>query len=198
MKHQAAISFILEKLEEELASHFTYHNLRHTLDVMEVCEQLCEAENVPPYEQVLLRTAAAYHDAGFLESPQNHEEAGCRMVQRYLPIFGYSDNAIERICDIILATKIPQTPHNLLEEILCDADLDYLGRIDFLEIGQGLFMELKTRGMLQTEQEWNLLQLQFLSEHKYFTTTNQQRREPLKQVHLSQLRSVVDNYHLKE
>lgn len=194
MEQQAAITFILEKLESELDPVFTYHDLRHTLDVINACAEISEAERIGPQDRKLLLTAAAYHDAGFLENTKAHEEAGCQIAHRILPMFQYTHEEIEQICGMIIATRLPQSPTNQLEAILCDADLDYLGRDDFNQIGNGLYLEFKARGILETEQAWNRLQVQFLESHRYFTETNRARRNPQKLQHLVELKKIVAAY----
>ncbi|MEM1216569.1 MAG: HD domain-containing protein [Bacteroidota bacterium] len=148
MNYQAAKDFILEKLRTELADELYYHGLHHTLDVLAVTEELAELLDIAPHERVLLRTAALYHDAGFTVSATEHELRGCEIARAHLPGFGYRPADIERICGMITATKIPQSPQNQLEEILCDADLDYLGRDDFYPIGATLFDELHARKVI--------------------------------------------------
>jgi uncharacterized protein len=88
---------------------------------------------------------------------------------------------------MVMATRVPQQPHNTLSRILCDADLDYLGRPDFFRIGSTLFTELKHYGVISTEREWNQLQVHFLQNHEYFTARNKRLREPQKQVHLARV-----------
>ena len=133
----------------------------------------------------LLKIAALYHDVGFTEKDLDHENVGCRIARESLPGFGFSPEQVEKVCGMIQATRIPQAPRNKLARILCDADLDYLGRGDFTSIGNSLFKEMKHYGVLKTEREWNELQVRFLERHKYFTVTNKQGREPLKQQHLA-------------
>lgn len=87
----------------------------------------------------------------------------------------------------------PQAPRNKLARILCDADLDYLGRPDFVRIGSTLFTEMKHYGVLSTEREWNELQERFLERHKYFTATNKRLREPVKQEHLAAVKAWLAN-----
>ena len=86
-----------------------------------------------------------------------------------------------------MVTKIPQQPKNLLQRIICDADLDYLGRNDFEVIGEKLRQEFLVYGVVQTEEEWDRLQLKFLTSHKYHTASSQHMREPVKQMHLHSL-----------
>jgi len=188
MNYHAAKAYILDKLEQELSPQLTYHSIAHTHDVLQVTQELCEAERIAPYETLLLKTAALFHDSGFTRSSQHHEEHGCAIVREVLPGYDYRESEVERICGMIMATKIPQSPQNYLEKILCDADLDYLGRDDFYSIGNTLFTELKAYNVLSTELDWNQLQINFLEAHHFFTPTNVQRREPQKQEHLRQLK----------
>lgn len=191
MNYQAAKSFIINKLQTELASNLYYHGLHHTLDVLQVAGDLCVAQQCTAYETTLVKTAALFHDSGFTISSQEHEKLGCDIVRKYLPDFGYSTQEIATICGMIMATKIPQSPNSHLEEILCDADLDYLGRSDFYSIGATLFRELQAFDLVQKEEEWNKIQVSFLESHAFFTTTNKQRRAPQKQRHLDELRGLI-------
>lgn len=194
MNYKAAKQFILEKLERELPAQLTYHGLHHTLDVLATTKELCFLENISAHNTVLLKTAALFHDSGFVVSNVEHEKKGCRIARQSLPIFGYKVSEVEQICGMIMATKIPQSPQNFLEEIICDADLDYLGRDDFYKIGSTLFSELQAYDILETEQEWNLIQVKFLENHTFFTLTNRQRRAPKKAAYLDELRGLVAAY----
>ena len=194
MNFHAAKAFILDKLESELSDQLYYHGIHHTLDVLYTIEELCYNEKVTPYEELLLKTAALFHDSGFIIESKEHEQLGCGIVRTHLPRYGYTDREIERICGMIMATKIPQSPQNYLEEIMCDADLDYLGRDDFYDIGHTLFKELKASNVLDNEETWNRIQINFLENHSFFTSTNQRRRAPKKQQYLNELREIVAQY----
>ena len=129
--------------------------------------------------------------AGFLETYSNHEAAGCRifMEDAEFMLYELTINEKEVICQIITATKIPQEPNGLFEEIICDADLDYLGRDDFWLIGKKLYAELLAYGFINNENDWNSLQYAFLEKHYYFTKTAQKLRgnkkaEYLQSIHL--------------
>lgn len=194
MNYHAAKAFILEKLERELSPQLTYHGMHHTLDVLKITIELIKLERITPYEGMLLQTAALFHDSGFTINNKNHEELGCQIARQNLPRYDFSHLEIERICGMIMATKIPQSPQNHLEEILCDADLDYLGRDDFFTIGATLFAELRAYNVLQTEETWNRIQVNFLENHTFFTSTNQERRTARKMDYLSQLKAIVAGY----
>ena len=111
------------------------------------------------------------------------------MAKEILPAYGLNAEQVETIANMIKATRIPQSPATQLEKILCDADLDYLGRDDFYEIGGRLLEELKTQGVVETEREWNLVQKTFLESHRYHTKFSKETRENKKQQHLEEIRA---------
>lgn len=192
MDAQGAKAYILSRLRNELPATRTYHSLEHTLDVYASAIGIAEQEGVTGEGLALLKVAALYHDSGFLTQDTAHEEAGCVIVRDVLPRYGFSPRQVELICDMIQATRIPQQPRNKLSRVLCDADLDYLGRGDFELIGGTLFEEMKTYGVLRDEREWNELQERFLEHHSYFTTTNKRLREPVKQEHLARVKAWLE------
>lgn len=195
MDYRAAKQFILDKLRKELPKQLGYHGLHHTLDVLKMASELCKSEGVSERERVLVKTAALFHDAGFIKNKHTgHELEGCLLAREFLPQFGYTPDDLDPICDMIMATKIPQSPKNILEQILCDADLDYLGREDFFSIGNTLFEELKAYDLIGDEQVWNRLQVSFLSAHRFHTHTNKSLREPVKQRYLEELQELIATY----
>jgi uncharacterized protein len=183
---------LLADLSNRLSGKLAYHGLHHTLDVLRVTEDLCTLEKVGQTSTTLLKTAALLHDAGFVEDKHmGHEAASCAMARVILPDFGYTESHIEHICQMIMATKIPQSPVDRLGEILCDADLDYLGREDFYPIAHTLFEELRSYGIIQEETAWDKIQVGFLENHQFFTQTNRARREKEKQKRILELRERV-------
>lgn len=127
-------------------------------------------EGVTGEDRMLLLTAAWFHDVGFTEQVADHELIGIRIASEVLPEFGYTPEQIQVISGIILATRLPQTPHTLLEAILVDADLDVLGREDYVVRHQELRQEMAVvNGTPHTDKEWYLVQQDFLSNHRYFT-----------------------------
>ena len=187
-----AEEFIIQKLKAELPKNLHYHNMEHIIDVVEAALEIATIENISSEQMELLRIAALFHDSGFIYSPKNHEERGCELVRESLPSFRFSPEKIETICGMIMATKIPQNPKNPLEKILCDADLDYLGRDDFSVTGRKLYEEMKERRFIETEREWSLIQKTFLENHRYHTTFGKENREKKKQEYLQE---IIDKLH---
>jgi uncharacterized protein len=188
MQFKQAGNFITNKLKKELSANYIYHNIDHTNDVYQAAESIGKQEGISANDMELLLTAAAYHDSGFLKFNNGHEEESCRIAAEALPSFGYTEHDINLICGMIRATRIPQTPNTLLERILADADLDYLGRNDFFEIGDRLFNELKLTGKVDDKTAWNKLQLDFITNHSYFTQTAINLRQAKKQANIAQIR----------
>jgi predicted metal-dependent HD superfamily phosphohydrolase len=191
MDYLAAKNFMLEKLRTELSDKLYYHGLHHTLDVLNVAAELCALMGISAYETMLVKTAVLFHDAGFTQSNVEHERIGCEIAQDCLPPLGYTTHEIARIQGMIMATKIPQSPQNTLEAIICDADLDYLGRSDFYAIGQTLYQELRAFNIVDTIEAWDQIQVRFLENHTFCTPINRARRTPVKEKFLEELRSRV-------
>ena len=182
---------ILDKLENELADHLYYHNVKHTVDVVTEVELMGWAEGVSDEEILLLKTAGLFHDAGHTIGYQDHELHGTKLTREILPKYGYTIEMIDRINEIIMATKLPPKPTNLLEEIICDADLDYLGRSDFIPVSNTLYKELKEQNMIDSLNEWNKLQVKFISGHQYFTETARNLREVNKQKQIERISRLI-------
>ncbi|MCD6013000.1 MAG: hypothetical protein K0Q79_2862 [Flavipsychrobacter sp.] len=191
MEFEKVKKFILKKLKHELPKNLTYHSTEHIKDVYGSAKTLAKLENVEGEDLYLLLTAVLFHDSGFIREQKNHEQVSVDIAREYLPAYDYTPAQIDRICGMIMATKIPQTPLNRLEEIICDADLDYLGRDDFFKIGNGLYEELCMYGIINSETEWNKLQVRFLEKHKFFTKTARKLRKPKKDEYLAMVRAKV-------
>lgn len=192
MNYTAALSYALERLEKELPEYLFYHGKHHTIDVLDAAEKIANFEGVEDEEEItLLKSACLFHDIGFTISGQDHEERGCEIVEEILPDLNYNPDQINRIKGMIMATKIPQSPNNKLEQIICDADLDYLGRDDFFSIGDTLFQELKHLGVVSDQDAWNNLQVKFLTAHSYFTNWGRNKRQVKKDEHLQQVEDLL-------
>ncbi|MDF7818320.1 HD domain-containing protein [Runella sp. MFBS21] len=191
----AVENYILEKLKKNLSPTLTYHGYHHTIDVAEAVLKIASSEGIEEEEPlILLKTAAFYHDLGFITTYRGHEEESCRIANLTLPSFGYSNPQIEKICGMIMATKIPQTPLTHLEQIIADADLDYLGRDDFWPIAHSLYEELREREMVPNIETWNQIQVKFLSSHQYWTASAQYWRKAKKQQYLDELCEITKHY----
>lgn len=195
MKYDQLYSFVISELEAKLGNHISYHTVLHTQKVIENAEYIGEKEGVSDFDMILLKTAALLHDVGFIQSHLNHEFLGCQFAKKNLPNFNYSAAEISAICDMIMATKLPQNPLNHLSEILCDADLFYLGTDEYDGLSEDLFSELKENGILKTDELWHKRQVDFLNSHHFYTKT---AKEELQNKKMENKKRVVNNVgHLK-
>ena len=190
---EGAEAYILSRLKKELARTLYYHGFHHTIDVMDAAMKIAEAENISTEEKKLLRIAVAFHDAGFIYVYKDHEQKGCEIARENLPMFGFTDEQLDKICGMIMATKIPQNAKNQLEQIICDADVDYLGREDVCEIARTLFHESRIYSNIPDEEKWDEEQIRFLKEHRYYTNYSLKKREPGKLKYIESLYAKITN-----
>ena len=179
---------ILNKLKIQLPSDLRYHNVNHTIGVTEAVERIALNEGIHNEDLYALKMAALYHDAGFIDKYQNNETVGARMAREDLPEFGFSDEQIGVIEKLIMVTFATKKPNTLLECILRDADLDYLGREDFHEVSECLRQELIERKMISPEEIWDELQVKFLENHEYYTESARNDRNKMKAKHLQEIK----------
>jgi HD superfamily phosphodiesterase len=184
-----ARNLIIRQLKSLLPVTCVYHNLNHSLDVERACIRFANLEGISDHEKVLLRTAALLHDIGFIYQYDNNEYLAVQFAQLHLPEFGYSSTDISIIVNCIKATNEKSNPHSPLEQIMCDADLDYLGREDYYENVQNLRSELYNFGHEFTEKMWIDFQLNFLeNKHRYYTDSAKNIREMYKKKRILELK----------
>jgi len=189
VKFESIKTRVCKCLTDKLDPRLFYHNVDHTLDVLGQAVAIASKEDIHNPEQLLLlKTAALYHDMGFLTTYAGHEAAGCEMAARELKAFGFTAGETALICGMIMATKIPQGPQTHMEQVICDADLDYLGRDDFEKISDHLRREFLAFGIIKDDREWEERQISFFESHRYFTAFSKQSRNDTKAIHLLSLK----------
>jgi len=191
MDFEGAKKYTLHRLSNELNDKLHYHCVDHTLDVLDAVTRLADLENVNNNDKILLQTAAVFHDLGFIETYDGHEEASIRIAKEVLPEYGYSQTDIQVIEGLIHSTEIPQEPKTHLEQIMADSDLDYLGRDDLYVIGQRLQYEWQLHGIVSSLREWHEKQLRFLKVHNYFTESAKKLRDKRKQENIKELETLM-------
>jgi len=180
---------IIEQLKEKLPNYLSYHSMDHIIDVANVCNDYIEYYDIPEEMAKLLRIAAICHDYGYIESSIDHEERSIVAIKPFLsPILNSKE--MEIVNGMIRATKVPQEPKTFYEEILADADLDYLGRKDYYEISAKLFNEYLHFDIVSNKIEWLDLQIWFLENHKFHTDFAKKNRQKLKFENIKELKSL--------
>ena len=193
---KGAKDYVINELGTKLPSNLTYHGLWHTKVVFKAAVQFAKFYNLEGDDKIILETAALYHDCGFLNVYRNHEEAGCEIALKVLPKFGYSQDLILQINELIMATKLPQSPKRFLSELICDSDLDYIGGDDYKRIAYLLYLEFKEYQIVTSELQWFEMQSGFLEHHTFFSDYSRLHRNKgklrnldLVQIHLEKLRN---------
>lgn len=180
---------IINRLKALLPDEVVYHDIHHTLNVEKAAMRFARLEGLDEESIQLLRTAVLYHDAGFVVEYHHNETFGITMAENALPKFGYSEEHIKVVRSIIASTASNTKPSNLLEQIMCDADHDYLGRADYFTVAKKLRVELENYGQSMTEIEWIEFQLNYLEKvHRFYTETAKNIRLQAKKSHIEELK----------
>lgn len=186
-------SDILNKLKSMLPDEVIYHDLGHTLNVEKAAMRLGRLEGLNDEEMLLLRTAALFHDTGFIFTYDHNEQYAVRLMEQMLPKYGFNEEQIREIRDMILATAPDVEPVGLLQEILCDADHDYLGRADYYVVASKLKQEMVAFGKDLSEEDWIRMQIEFLGEiHQFYTLTALNIRQKGKTNRLAELKTALE------
>lgn len=191
-------SFVTLVFTEQVASQYTYHNLAHTQSVVAASIEVATHSNLSDEEINLVTIAAWLHDIGYKEGHENHEDASIKTAEKFLTEQEMSIDKIEQIKKCIAATRMPQSPKNLMEEVLCDADLHHLSCDHFFSQVEKLREEWATTNQQNmNDEDWISMNIQFLKQQKYFTNYGKTVLEKKKQKNLKQLKkqqksSVID------
>ncbi|MFT4024910.1 MAG: DUF5706 domain-containing protein, partial [Flavihumibacter sp.] len=183
-----AEAFVRQLFEEQVPAIYYYHDLHHTLSVTAAVEKIAAAYPLSETEELALRLAAWFHDTGYSRTYQEHEEASAQIAAGFLRSRQAGDELIGLVRECILATRMPQSPKNLISEILCDADMYHLGSGEFETETRLLRKEFNTVfNKYIGKKEWKRKNLAFLDAHHFFTSYAKEHMEPVKQEHRQRL-----------
>ena len=189
--------YIRDLFREELPDGVKYHDANHTLHpdrgVVAVANKLSLAEKVSDEDRELILAAAYFHDTGYIREFGHNEPIAARMAGRILKLIGYLPDEIETIKEMILSTDLRRGPKTHLEKILCDADLDNLGRDDFFELDNKLREGRRVRGLdVNDDEKWYRGTLEVLEKYPYHTATQKKLREKGRQENIQRLQEKLD------
>lgn len=185
-----ARNYVTEIFNQQLKPHFVFHTLEHTEDVVEACSIMAEHLNLADEDRFVLLLSAWLHDTGYLKGEAaGHEEESIRIATEFLQSRDVDVSAIQRVTSCIRATRMPQSPVTLVEQILCDADLYHLATEDFRAKNALLKQEREALlGHKIDKKEWRKSNINFLEAHSYFTEYAREHLEPKKLDNLKELR----------
>jgi len=169
-----------------------FHNFQHTVEVLEYSKVIAINENVTPEDFNLVCIAALFHDTGITETYQGHEAMSALYAYLYLQKIGFIEADIAKVTGCIHATKMPQNPKYLLEQIICDADLSHLAADNYLYKNKLLRQEWATElDKTYSDKEWLDMNVDFLKTHTYFTTYGKEILSKGKERNIEKLKKKV-------
>jgi len=187
------VSNYVKKLFETNPSFFRYHNFYHTKEVVDIVEDLAENSVISEGDRELLLIAAWFHDIGYPETIPYHEEKSAEKAEEFLSEKNYPPDKIAAVKKLILSTKVPQSPENILEQIMCDADIAYIGKKDFM----GRINQLREEwgNTLQKEfsdADWYNTNIHFLESNSFHTEYAKTRFGQTRKENLAELRKLLE------
>ncbi|MEP1035681.1 HD domain-containing protein [Ekhidna sp.] len=185
----------IKVLSKQLPDNMTYHSINHTLDVVASAEEIAEKQSLSKEDLEVVQIAAWFHDLGYTKGCEHHEENGARMAREFLESKNYSSERITLVEGCIMATKMPQSPQNNLEQILCDADLMHLADQDYFEKADLLHQEIETTKFCKIpENEWLQMNQEFLDKHCFFTDYAKKNYEAAVKENLKKVRDRLKSW----
>lgn len=183
-----------EEVLRKLPETFTYHNLEHTTGVAQAAEEIGKQSSLSNDELESVIIAAWLHDIGYEKDRENHEERSAKTAIALLQSWGASAEKVNQVENLIAATRMPQNPKNLPQQVLCDADMYHLSRKDLIECAEQIRSEIETfKNMkFESDREWSEFNLKFLKNHSYFTPYGRQVLEERKKKNIKRLKKMLN------
>ncbi len=170
MKVKEIAEYIQSYYKKYNPSNHIYHNMDHIQNVVKYATEIGKACQLSRSQLQVLKIAAWFHDIGHITIWEGHEERSAKIAKEYLTKISYPINKIDMVCKLILATKLHHPPQNLLEEIIKDADLNYLGSDNFINRSELLKSEIEARENRKINYlNWLKINIEFLTVHRFFT-----------------------------
>jgi len=176
-------------LNHEISEKFVYHNYYHTSRVVEASKLIGTESGLSATELEIVTIAAWFHDTGYKTGCAKHEESSSLIAREFLVSIDYPEEKIRKVEGCIMATQMPQNPTNLLEEVICDADLHHLACSDYKEMADKMQVEMEhVKGEKIDDPSWNEMNIQFFKDHQYFTEYGKTKLQEIKQENLKTIK----------
>lgn len=167
---QAASEYVYDLMKDKLPGIYVYHNFKHTSEVVDAIKKIGNKSDLSEDDLEIVTLAGWFHDSGFTQKYENHEDVSIEIAKNFLKEKNYPEEKIEKVVNCINATRFPQDPKNILEEIICDADLFHLGTKDYDDKSDLLRVEWEKTGNKEYSQlDWIKINIDFLLSHKFYT-----------------------------
>ena len=195
--------YVRSLFKDELPSGIKFHDANHTLHpirgVVAIANRIAMAEKISEHARELVIAAAYFHDTGYIREYAKNEPIAARMAGRILKLIGFKPKEIEKVQKMILATDLAREPKTHVEKILCDADLDNLGREDFFKLDSKLREGRRLRGLdVSDDVKWYKGTFEVMKNHKYYTESQIKLRDEEKQQNMKKLLTKLRNLEKKK
>ena len=181
-------AFVTDFFQQKMPAEYVYHDLEHTHQVVNAVIELSASYNLTDQQKELLQIAAWFHDTGYIDGPKGHEERGCQIAADWMTGAGYTQEDADAVAVLIMATKLPQNPESVSEQIIGDADLSHLGKTTYWERCDLVRQEMAhLSGKHMNEKEWIEFELQFMESHSYHTKAANSLYDKRKQKYVREL-----------
>jgi predicted metal-dependent HD superfamily phosphohydrolase len=185
--------YVVEYITDHFTNDICYHNIDHTLEVVDAVEMIGRACKISDQELEILKVAAWFHDTGYYLGCADHEKTSAEIARKYLLQHHADVEFIASVEALILSTKIPQNPQNLLEKIICDADLYHLSSVNFFEKSELLLQEFSFTDKNMTPEIWLAKSKEFIEAHNYHTKFGREKLFPQLKKNLKILNSKINS-----
>jgi hypothetical protein len=192
--------FVSNLLKDKLSNLYSYHNFNHTFNVVNAVKKLCNKENVDDHEREMLLVAAWFHDAGYINGFEDHENESIKIAAKFLKEKEQSDEFIAQVSKLIMATSKTYVPQNKLEYIIKDADFVHITSLEYESTGELLRYELKnTMNVSMSSLEWAQENLNFLvNKHRFYTDYALRKWQPLKEKTIALVQKKINKEEIKK
>lgn len=178
-----------EILLNDIPKKFVYHDDYHTERVVTAAKMIGSESGLSDDDLELLTIAAWFHDTGYKQGCANHEATSCEIARAFLESKNYPAEKVDIIEGCIRATKMPQSPNNLMEQVLCDADLHHLACNDYHEMSEKMHKEVEHMKEQEIDSDsWNEMNYNFFKDHEFFTPYAKTHLQPIKEKNLQSIK----------
>ncbi|MEO3406325.1 HD domain-containing protein [Mucilaginibacter sp. CAU 1740] len=185
---QKAAAYVKMLLKNGLPANMYFHNLQHTQHVVNAAIEIAKQSGLNRDQTTIVKIAAWFHDTGYLYQYKGHEDTSIVIAGTFLMQHHYGNDFIQQVWDCIEATKVPQLPNNLTQQVICDADMSHFADTNYQDFAGRLKQEWEARlDKRYADNEWHDMNLHILQHHQYFTDYGKTVLQPLKQKNIELL-----------
>lgn len=185
--------YVLELLSGKLPNDMSFHTVMHTQEVVNAAIEIAGESHFSPKQLEVVTLAAWFHDCGYTNTHNNHEDTSKTIASDFLSKYNYQEEDIKQVLACIEATRLPQNPKSAEEEVLADADLYHFTKPDYPKYEQRLREECKTFfGKTYTDLEWAEINYTLLKNHNFYTDYGKNVLQQFKEVNIKRLETTLN------